>query len=737
MGKNNIESFFKITLIDKLSASLRKTSQKIGTAAKDTRKVSSGFAKANREVANSMKRTGRSIKSMQRELNLLEKRRSISVDTSEIHSANKRIKHLRKGISRLQSETKQPGGGKKGLALSRLARIGSGLMGGLGAAISTKAIGFAKDAETVKVAIKSLVGDAKKADTLYDNFNELANSTPFKNNEIIAAGRLLLSQGEQTEDVVKTLRTLGDVASGASTDLSGLARIYGQIKGSGGRAQLEDIQQFAERGIPIFKELGLVLRSSLDAKGKSGSEVRNLISKGAVGFEHVKLALENLTGAGGLFHEMMAEQSRTLNGQLSTLVGKLELIMVKIGTELLPLAKELVSVAIEHAEKLKGMARSLVGIIRAAMAHKTALLIIIPMWTAYFAIMLKVKLLGMVFPGLFSNIGKGVRGVSTSLPFLSRGVKITAISFRTLWTTLQANPVGAILAGITLLITGISMLYKHLTKATEAEKMLSEATKSASESIKNQLLPVKIALDKLKDTKPGTDARRKSVEAFRKEHPAYLRGLDLEQIGVSELREAYGRLTEEMKKHARMKALRNVLVKIKEKIIENELRSLDDIKKGISWPYFGDKDAKAKRIKAEEAANLMRQESDVLEKYKAAEENDLDRDIYDSSVKKERGILAPSLKIGSIKLPTSGVGTSDVIGGSTPKGLSGDVSTTVTGGRQPLHLSINIENGLNISEFNSYSEQEDEEIQEKLADVVLKAINEGARSAKLVTTHHG
>ena len=54
---------------------------------------------------------------------------------------------------------------------------------------------------------------------------------------------------------------LGDVSSGLGQPLGEMAYLYGQIR-SQGRAMTQDLNQFAGRGIPIYRELAQVLRTT-------------------------------------------------------------------------------------------------------------------------------------------------------------------------------------------------------------------------------------------------------------------------------------------------------------------------------------------------------------------------------------------------------------------------------------------------------------------------------------------
>ncbi|MBX2851626.1 MAG: tape measure protein, partial [Phycisphaeraceae bacterium] len=178
--------------------------------------------------------------------------------------------------------------------------MGAGL--GLGT-LFTKSIRAAAGLEKTSVAFETMLGNADKADTLIRDLRGFSDATPFEPEEVIKAGRGLLAFGTSSEQVVPTLRTLGDVAAGLQIPLGELTEIYGKARAQG-RLFQEDINQLAGRGIPIYGELAKVL-------GVAESEVRGLVSEGKVGFPELQKVFQNLTKDGGQFAGLMERQSET------------------------------------------------------------------------------------------------------------------------------------------------------------------------------------------------------------------------------------------------------------------------------------------------------------------------------------------------------------------------------------------------------------------------------------------
>ena len=166
-------------------------------------------------------------------------------------------------------------------------------------------------------------GNRREAELLSGQLQTFAQKTPFELTEIQDATKLMLAYGSTSGGVVNELRMLGDISSGVGQPLGEIAYLYGTLR-TQGRAYAMDIRQFAGRGIPIIEALAKQFKVSK-------AEVMDLVSKGKVGFPEVEKALKSLTAAGGQFNNMMAEQSKTLQGQVSNLSDAWKQLQVSIG----------------------------------------------------------------------------------------------------------------------------------------------------------------------------------------------------------------------------------------------------------------------------------------------------------------------------------------------------------------------------------------------------------------------
>lgn len=216
---------------------------------------------------------------------------------------------------------------------------------GLGGTVTTafKGIQLSSDMEQLEVSFKVLTGSAATAEKTLSDLTRFAAETPFQMPEIVNAAKQMLGFGETAENIVPTMKKLGDVASGLNIPIGDLTYLFGTLK-SQGRAFTVDINQFASRGIPIWDELGKMF-------GKTNTQVRAMVEAGKVGFKDVEKAFTNMTGQGGKFFNMMEEQSQTLSGLYSTLKDNVEGSLRRIGKTLIEKLnlKEGIKKAIEAA----------------------------------------------------------------------------------------------------------------------------------------------------------------------------------------------------------------------------------------------------------------------------------------------------------------------------------------------------------------------------------------------------
>ena len=198
--------------------------------------------------------------------------------------------------------------------------VGQGMQSLLQSIISTRG-----QFQQLEIAFNTMLGSTEKAQALMAQLTNTAAKTPFDLNSIASGAKQMLAFGSSVESVVDEIVMLGNVASGVSAPLNDIIYLYGTLR-SQGQAYTVDIRQFAGRGIPIYEELEKVMQVNRQ-------ELNKLIEEGKVGFPQVEQAFKNMTSEGGLYFNLMQEQSKSLTGMISNLGDAWDMALNKIGQD--------------------------------------------------------------------------------------------------------------------------------------------------------------------------------------------------------------------------------------------------------------------------------------------------------------------------------------------------------------------------------------------------------------------
>lgn len=177
--------------------------------------------------------------------------------------------------------------------------------------------------QQLEVAFNTMLGSKEKANALMSQLVKTAAVTPFDLQGVANGAKQLLAYGAAAEDVNETLIRIGNIAAGLSQPLNDLVYLYGTTM-TQGRLYTQDLNQFTGRGIPMIRELANVFDV---AEG----EVKGLVEAGKVGFPEVQKVIHNLTNEGGMFYNLMQEQSKTITGQISNIEDAIATMFNEIG----------------------------------------------------------------------------------------------------------------------------------------------------------------------------------------------------------------------------------------------------------------------------------------------------------------------------------------------------------------------------------------------------------------------
>lgn len=348
------------------------------------------------------------------------------------------IAGLRRQLDQARSEAAK-GGSRIQASLDRAAPASKKLLGGIGllaaatGGLAVKSLGLAGDLEQVEVAFTTMLGSGEKARDLLADLNRFAATTPFQFPELARAAKMLSAFGVGTEELIPSLRRIGDVAAGISAPIGEIAEVYGKAKVQG-RLFMEDINQLTGRGIPIIQELAKQF-------GVSESQVRKLVEEGKVGFPHIEEAFRALTSEGGKFAGLMEAQSKTLPGLWSTIKDNITLTLAPIGRLIVDVfdLKGVAERAIAFLERVRQGVEDFRVLVQEK-GLKGALEELIPPEMHGKIVMIAGALAGALVPALWALAKAAWAAVAPLLPWIAAGAAIAGLAYLiyTNWDKLTA-----------------------------------------------------------------------------------------------------------------------------------------------------------------------------------------------------------------------------------------------------------------------------------------------------------
>jgi tape measure domain-containing protein len=213
--------------------------------------------------------------------------------------------------------------GNLGQKMVSLGKTGALAIGGLATAVTLYGLKMGNSIQQTSIAFDTMLGSVEKRQKLMQEITDFAKNTPFERFQLIDASKQLLAMGVSADKIIPTMKMLGDVSAGVSTNVQEVAFVFGQVKAQG-QAYTEDLNQFATRGIPIYQELAKVLGVSVSAlrKGMTDGKIK-------VGFKEVEKAFANMTGEGGKFFNLMDKQSKSMGGIMSNIKDNFDTFILR------------------------------------------------------------------------------------------------------------------------------------------------------------------------------------------------------------------------------------------------------------------------------------------------------------------------------------------------------------------------------------------------------------------------
>ena len=170
------------------------------------------------------------------------------------------------------------------------------------------------DIERVTRRMEAFTGGASSAAEAARDVVDFADTPPFGLAETQRAAQLLLGCGVRASELKSTLEALGNVAAGGGASLETVAARLSKAFQMG-KVDVETLEPFTLSGIDVMGKMA-------KQAGKTRAELKDMMSKGKVGFSQVFSALKSMGSGSGQFAGAMEKNTQDIESRVETLKGK-------------------------------------------------------------------------------------------------------------------------------------------------------------------------------------------------------------------------------------------------------------------------------------------------------------------------------------------------------------------------------------------------------------------------------
>jgi len=342
---------------------------------------------------------------------------TLRIASSQAEAAAKRTDAT---LKRLDNTATMVGQSFKRLGVTMTAAITAPFALASAAAIKTSA-----QFEKARISFGVFVGDMRKGAQVFDNIVQLAAKTPLNVSSLQSAAQILLATGAATaKSLIPMLKNLGNISRADSGILQRLALNLSQVA-TQGKLTGRELRDFAVAGVPLLQALATQM-------GKTTSQIKDLVSKGAIGFSDVTRAFQSMTAEGGKFNNLMEKLSQTVAGKWTTAVDNVRISLAGFADLFRTEIKFILDGVINLAQKINTLSPAIKRIIviagGIAAALGPALLIIGGIITSIAAVKASFAFLGIVIAPvliLLVKIGLVIAGIVLAVEGLRRAFGIT------------------------------------------------------------------------------------------------------------------------------------------------------------------------------------------------------------------------------------------------------------------------------------------------------------------------
>ena len=382
--------------------------------------------------------------------------------------------------------------------------------------------------QQLEISFGTMLKSKEKANALMAQMTELAAKTPFGLQEVSEGAKRLLAIQVPAEEVTETLRRMGDVAAGLGVPMGQLIHVYGQVKAQG-KLVTNDLYQFMNAGIPIIAELSKVV-------GKSETEIKDMVSAGKIGFPEIQAVIKNMTDEGGLFYNLMAEQSKTLSGQLSNLEDSFANILNEIGKASEGVVSGAISGVAFLLENYQTLGKIIAGLIATYGTYRAALIA-----TAAVQQVVAARTAGMTIAEMAHY---------SWLVMVEKAQKLLNL-------TMLSNPYALVAAALVGLTTSYFLLRDSTTAAQKAQQDYNNQKQQTIELEQQHKQKIDQLIDSATNQALADTDRQNALIALQNEYPNIFAKYDTEKLKLADILKLKQEIADEDNKRSEVNKINN------------------------------------------------------------------------------------------------------------------------------------------------------------------------------------
>lgn len=437
--------------------------------------------------------------------NLHSSMQDMKINSDEFANANKELQSTRKSLDEVSENAdemaKRINEASKD-SVGSLSRIDSSsqnlsfsitkLIGMLGGTYALKSlynqmVAIRSQFQAADVAIQTMLGSKEKADALLMQVREYAKISPLEFGDITAATKMMVGFNIEAEKVPRYIQAIGDISMGNKQNFNSLTLAFSQMSATG-KLMGQDLLQMINAGFNPLTEMA-------NQTGKSVSQLKEEMSKGAISAEMVQEAFIKATSEGGKFFQMSEKGSQTIQGQLSMMQDAIDAAFNEVGQKTEGIIMTSIQTTTKLIENYDKIGRVLEGLVVTYGAYRTAIVLT-----------------------TFAESGHTI-----TMTLLRARILLTQRAQALLNATMLANPYVLAATAIGALIGTYISLGAWTSSTENAQKTFNEQIEKGKEEMDKYNRETEEAIKLAENDKDATGERRKALNLLIERYPSIIK----------------------------------------------------------------------------------------------------------------------------------------------------------------------------------------------------------------------